>query len=60
MTRDGRAPSVNAVSIRTVLRLIDDGPIGLVVMVASGKRRQRIGDLLAGMVVAPAVPACGS
>jgi hypothetical protein len=35
-----------------VLRLIDDGPIGLVVMVASGRRRQRIGDLLAGTIVA--------
>jgi uncharacterized RDD family membrane protein YckC len=51
MTRDGRAPSVNAVSVRTVLRLIDDGPIGLLVIVASGKRRQRIGDMLAGTAV---------
>jgi uncharacterized RDD family membrane protein YckC len=55
MTRDGAAPSVNAVSVRTVLRLIDDGPVGLVVMVASGKRRQRIGDLLAGTTVGRAV-----
>jgi uncharacterized RDD family membrane protein YckC len=55
MTRDGGAPSVNAVSVRTVLRLIDDGPIGLIVMVASGKRRQRIGDLLAGTTVGRAV-----
>jgi hypothetical protein len=55
MTRDGRAPTVNAVSVRTVLRLIDDGPIGLIVMVASGKRCQRIGDLLAGTTVGRAV-----
>jgi uncharacterized RDD family membrane protein YckC len=54
MTRDGRAPTVNAVSVRTVLRLIDDGPIGLVVMVISGNRRQRIGDLLAGTAVGEA------
>jgi uncharacterized RDD family membrane protein YckC len=54
MTRDGRAPSVNAVSVRTVLRLIDDGPIGLVVMLCTGKRRQRIGDLLAGTTVGSA------
>ena len=54
MQRDGSAPTVNQISVRTVLRLIDDGPIGLVVMVLSGKRRQRIGDLLAGTTVGPA------
>jgi hypothetical protein len=54
MTRDGRAPSINAISIRTVLRLIDDGPIGLIVMVLSGERRQRIGDLAAGTAVGAA------
>jgi uncharacterized RDD family membrane protein YckC len=54
MTRDGGAPSVNAISIRTVLRLIDDGPIGLVVMVLSGERRQRLGDLAAGTAVGAA------
>jgi uncharacterized RDD family membrane protein YckC len=51
MTRDGRAPSINAVSIRTVLRLIDDGPIGAAIMVLSGERRQRLGDLAAGTAV---------
>jgi uncharacterized RDD family membrane protein YckC len=55
MTREGGAPSVNAISVRTVLRLIDDGPLGLVVMLVSGKRRQRIGDLLAGTTVGRAV-----
>jgi uncharacterized RDD family membrane protein YckC len=48
MTRDGRAPSVNAVSVRTVLRLIDDGPLGALVMLVTGPKRQRIGDMLAG------------
>ena len=55
MMGDGSAPTVNAVSARTVLRLIDDNLLGLVVMVLSGKRRQRIGDLLAGTTVGPAV-----
>jgi uncharacterized RDD family membrane protein YckC len=55
MMRDGSAPTVNAVSARTVLRLIDDNLLGLIVMVLSGKRRQRIGDLLAGTTVGPAV-----
>jgi uncharacterized RDD family membrane protein YckC len=51
MTRFGEAPSVQSISARTVLRLIDDGPIGLIVMVASGQRRQRIGDMIAGTTV---------
>jgi uncharacterized RDD family membrane protein YckC len=55
MQRDGSAPTVNQVSVRTVLRLIDDSPIGLIVLVLSGERRQRIGDLLAGTTVGPAV-----
>jgi uncharacterized RDD family membrane protein YckC len=54
MQRDGSAPTVNQISVRTVLRLIDDGPIGLVVIVLSGKRRQRIGDMLAGTTVGTA------
>jgi uncharacterized RDD family membrane protein YckC len=54
MTRDGRAPSVNAISIRTVLRLIDDGPIGALIIVLSGERRQRLGDLAAGTAVGAA------
>jgi uncharacterized RDD family membrane protein YckC len=55
MQRDGSAPTVNQVSVRTVLRLIDHSPLGLIVMLLSGKRRQRIGDLLAGTTVGPAV-----
>jgi uncharacterized RDD family membrane protein YckC len=55
MQRDGSAPTVNQISVRTVLRLIDDGPLGLIVMLLSGKRRQRIGDLLAGTTVGPAL-----
>ena len=54
MTPEGGAPTVNAISVRTVLRLIDDGPIGALVIVLSRDRRQRIGDLLAGTAVGPA------
>jgi uncharacterized RDD family membrane protein YckC len=63
MARDGSAPTVNAISTRTVLRLVDDNLLGLIVMVLSGKRRQRIGDMLAGTTVGPAtgeVPRPGS
>ena len=56
LMRDGRAATASAVSARTVFRLIDDGPIGLVVMLLTGKRRQRIGDLVGGTIVARAVP----
>jgi uncharacterized RDD family membrane protein YckC len=54
MMRDGSAPTVNAISARTVLRVLEDNLLGLIVMVLSGKRRQRIGDLLAGTTVGPA------
>jgi uncharacterized RDD family membrane protein YckC len=56
LMRDGRPATASAVSARTVLRLIDDGPLGLLVMVLSGKRRQRIGDLVGGTIVARATP----
>src|SRR4051794_7592785 len=56
LMRDGRPATASAVSARTVLRLIEDGPIGLVVMILSGRRRQRLGDLLGGTIVARATP----
>jgi uncharacterized RDD family membrane protein YckC len=56
LMRDGRPATVSAVSARTVFRLIDDGPLGLVVMLLSGRRRQRLGDLLGGTIVARATP----
>jgi hypothetical protein len=56
LMRDGRPATASAVSARTVLRLIDDGPLGLLVMVVSGRRRQRLGDLLGGTIVARATP----
>jgi uncharacterized RDD family membrane protein YckC len=54
MTRDGRAPSLGAIAIRSLLRVVEDNFLGLIVMVLSGKRRQRIGDMLAGTTVGPA------
>jgi uncharacterized RDD family membrane protein YckC len=56
LMRDGRPATASAVSARTVLRLIEDGPIGLLVMILSGRRRQRLGDLLGGTIVARATP----
>ena len=48
---DGGLVSPKAAGSRTVLRIIDHTLLGLIVMVATGGRRQRIGDLLAKTVV---------
>jgi uncharacterized RDD family membrane protein YckC len=51
----GGPASVNAISARTVLRLIDQLPIlyilGCLVAVVTGRQRRRIGDWVAGTVV---------
>ena len=62
LTRDGRPASATAVAARTVLRLVDDSPIGLGVYLISGKRRQRLGDLAGNTIVArptPGLPRAG-
>jgi uncharacterized RDD family membrane protein YckC len=58
----GRArPSVWAVAVRTLLRVVDWLPVmylaGFITMLAIGDRRQRIGDLAARTAVARAAPA---
>jgi uncharacterized RDD family membrane protein YckC len=56
---DGRPAGMGEIAVRTILRVIDNYLIGLIVMLATGERRQRIGDLAAGTIVvdasAPAV-----
>jgi uncharacterized RDD family membrane protein YckC len=46
---DGSRPAGGAIAARTVLRIVDGLPVayllGLIVVLATGKRRQRIGDL---------------
>jgi len=53
---DGTPPGTGAIAIRTVLRIVDSLPVlyllGLVVVLATGRRRQRIGDLAARTQVA--------
>src|SRR3954470_2498611 len=60
---DGRPAGMREIAVRTVLRVIDGIGVyivGLVVMLVTGQRRQRIGDLAANTIVvdasAPAVP----
>lgn len=60
LSAGGARPSVRAVAGRTLLRLVDWLPFlylaGFITMLATGTRRQRIGDLAARTAVARAVP----
>ena len=59
---DGRPAGMGEIAVRTILRVVDGVGgyiVGLIVMLATGQRRQRLGDLAAGTIVvdaaAPAV-----
>jgi hypothetical protein len=54
--RDGEPATAKAVALRTSTRIVEDGPIGLAVFLASGKRRGRLGDLLGDTIVARPAP----
>jgi RDD family len=59
---DGEPATAKAVALRTSTRIVEDGPIGLAVFLASGKRRGRFGDLLGDTIVArpaPGLPRAG-
>ena len=54
---DGSPVGMREVAVRTVLRVVDGAGayiVGLIVMLATGRRRQRIGDLAAGTIVVDA------
>ena len=56
-TADGSPADMRAIAIRTVLRVIDGiglYVVGLIVMLVSGERRQRLGDMAAGTIVTSA------
>jgi hypothetical protein len=60
--RDGGPATAKAVALRTLTRIVEDGPIGLAGFLASGKRRGRFGDLLGDSIVArpaPGLPRAG-
>lgn len=54
VTLDGEIVSGRAAASRTVLRIVDQTIVGLVVMVCTGQRRQRLGDLAARTAVVDA------
>jgi uncharacterized RDD family membrane protein YckC len=51
---DGRPASMAEIAVRTILRVVDNYLVGLIVMLATGEKRQRIGDLAAGTIVVDA------
>ena len=54
---DGRPAGMREIMVRTVLRVVDGVGgyiVGLIVMLATGQRRQRLGDLAAGTIVVDA------
>jgi uncharacterized RDD family membrane protein YckC len=54
---DGRPADMREIAVRTVLRVVDGVGlyiVGLIVMLATGERRQRVGDLAAGTIVVDA------
>jgi uncharacterized RDD family membrane protein YckC len=54
---DGSAPSAGHIAARTVLRVVDGilfYLVGLIAVLATGQKRQRIGDLAAGTTVVSA------
>jgi uncharacterized RDD family membrane protein YckC len=54
---DGGEAGMREIAVRTVLRVIDGIGlylVGLIVMLASGKRRQRLGDMAGGTIVVDA------
>lgn len=57
---DGSRPPVAAIAVRTLLRIVDWLPalylLGFLAMLATGQRRQRLGDLAAKTRVARALP----
>jgi uncharacterized RDD family membrane protein YckC len=54
---DGSEAGMREIAVRTVLRVVDGiclYLVGLIVMIASGKRRQRLGDMAGGTIVVDA------
>ena len=54
---DGRPAGMREIAVRTVLRVVDGIGlyiVGLIVMLATGQRRQRLGDMAAGTIIVDA------
>ena len=54
VSADGSAATDTQIAKRTIVRIVDWGIIGLIAMLVSGERRQRLGDMVAATVVTEA------
>ena len=59
VSADGTPASMEQIAKRTVVRILDGHIVGLIVMLATGERRQRLGDIVAGTIVTEAGPESG-
>jgi len=55
VSADGSPATDAQIAKRTLVRILEWNVIGLIVMLVSGERRQRLGDMVAGTVVTDAV-----
>jgi len=54
VSADGTPASMEQIAKRTVVRIVDGHIVGLIAMLATGDRRLRLGDMVAGTVVTDA------
>ena len=54
VSADGSPATMEQIAKRTVVRILDGHIVGLIVMLATGDRRVRLGDIVAGTVVTEA------
>ncbi|MBA3304836.1 MAG: RDD family protein [Thermoleophilaceae bacterium] len=54
VSADGTPATMQQIAKRTVVRILDGHIVGLIVMLATGDRRLRLGDIVAGTVVTDA------
>lgn len=59
VSADGSPASMEQIAKRTIVRILDGHIVGLIVMLATGDRRLRLGDIVAGTVVTDAERAPG-
>jgi uncharacterized RDD family membrane protein YckC len=60
VSADGTPATTEQIAKRTVVRILDGHLVGLIVMLATGDRRLRLGDIVAGTVVTEAERAPGA
>lgn len=54
VSADGGQPTMEQIAKRTLVRVVDGPIVGLIAMLATGERRARVGDIIAGTVVTDA------